>query len=228
MHHGAFGRFDRQRRVRHDLARPRLRFVEQLVGRHHRVDDAHAERVLCVDRFAKQQHFHGPRERDLAREPHGGATAGEQSALGLEDAERRVLRRDPDVGPHQHLHAPGDARSVDCGDHRFPQLEVAKDGREADLRPDLLPFEHVLVHLLGVTGDGGHERLQVGADGEVFAGSGDDRDARALVVAKLFPRRCEVGHVRQVERVAALRPVDRDGGDPVFFGDLDGHVRPFA
>ena len=77
--------------------------------------------------------------------------------------------------------------------------------------------------LVGALGDDRHEALQVGADAVDVADAGQDGDEGVVVVAEAHPGVGELAEVLDVERVARLGAVDRDGDDVAVLLVVDRH-----
>src|SRR6185312_11135889 len=67
--------------------------------------------------------------------------------------------------------------------------------------------------VLGVRRLPGHERLEVHAGAEALAGAGEDPDTELCRVVELVHRRSDALRDGGVDRVALVRPVDRDQKD---------------
>ena len=196
------GRLHRERGIRDDPLRVLARRVEQLLARDDRVQQTHLERALGRNQVGAQQELHRLRPRDLARQAHRRAAAGEQPPLGFHDCELRLGARDADIATAEHLHAARGAEAVDGRDDRLVERPVPQHRTDSVIESVPVHLrEPLLGDLLLELRDLGHVRLEVGAREERFADSGDDRDPRLVVGGKAFPRlaqQLEVLHVRGV------------------------------
>ena len=202
--------------VGQDAGRPALGRGHELVGLDDLVEQPELERPRCGEGLGREQELHRRRERDLPRQAGGGAAAGEEASLRLHHAEGGPRRGDADVDAAEHLHAPGDARTVDGGDDRLVELHVAKHrfGAVGELAAvDLLDLARA--DLLRQRRDLRDVVLQVGAGHEGAGNAGDDRHPEVVVVTEVAPRLGEVAEAVEVEGVAALGPVDRDDDDVI-------------
>ena len=204
-----------------------VRLVEQLVARDDRVQQPHLVRALRRDEICAQQELHRLRERDLARQAHGSATAREQPTLGLHHRELSFRARDTDVDATQHLHSTCGTEAVDGRDDRLPDLRPPQHGLRAVVEPVAVDLaQPFLLDALGDFGDLGDVRLEIRAGEERVADAGDDRDPRPLVLVEALPRHPELLEVLHVGRVPRLGPVDRDAGDVLVVPlVVDGHGR---
>src|SRR4051812_18807320 len=91
---------DRDRRLLRELARPRERGVEQLVVRHHGVDEPEPLGLIRADRVAEQVQLERLALADEPRQALRAAEARDDPEVYLRLAERRRLRGDAEVACH--------------------------------------------------------------------------------------------------------------------------------
>ena len=123
-------RRNRQRRIGRDALGVVVGGIHQLVRRHHPVDQSHRKRAFRVHHVRSQQQLHRERVGHLARQPHRGAAAGEQTALGLHHRESCLGNGDPDIGGAQQLESARDARAVYGGDDRLVDRKPVQDSMD--------------------------------------------------------------------------------------------------
>ncbi len=134
-------------------------------------------------------------DADLLRQPHRQPPGGQQPDPGVGVGEPGLLGGDQDVAVQRQLEPAGDGRAVDGADHRL--------GHRRPLRRD--------VGQLG----GVAQFLEVEARAEHRVGAGEDDDVDGVVGLGIAQRGEELGAQRRRQRVAGLRPVQRQGADPV-------------
>src|SRR6201999_2648818 len=122
-----FGRRHGKRRVDRDALGVLIGGVHQLIVRHHLIDQPHRERAVGVDHARGQQQLHRQRVGQLARQPHGTAAAGKQSALRFHYSESRLRHGDANIGGGQHLESACHTDTVDGGDDRLVDRKLVQD-----------------------------------------------------------------------------------------------------
>jgi len=178
---------------------------KQLGQRIDRVREAYLQRALSLDDFASEDHLLGDRAPDDARQPLGAAEAGDQSKAHLGLPEGRVLGREDEVARHRQLTPAAEREPVHGGDHRlWDRLDV---GRQA------LPEAREVLRLLLI------HRLHLGdvgaRDERAVTGAGEDHHARFAVVPELEEGPMQFRKRLTIQRVAHLRPIDRQRDDEV-------------
>src|SRR5207302_5041635 len=123
--------------------------------------------------------------------------------------EARLVRRIDEVAAQRQADACSRGDAVDRGDHRLRQLADGADERV------VFGGEH------GAEGTLVRAATQVRATAETTAGSSQHDGSDGLVSAGGLERRQELLPHCRVERVEAVRPVERDRGDAVRACDLD-------
>jgi hypothetical protein len=123
-------------------------------------------------------------------------------------ASRCVLAGDPDVARHRQLATAAEREPVDGRDRR---LREGLDGVEGPLHLGVQSRVQVVVPQLGDV------RAR---DERLLPGAGDGDEPHVVALAQLGQRVAQVGQHLPGERVAHLRPGDRDNGEAVV--DLDG------
>jgi hypothetical protein len=83
------------------------------------VGKAHAERFRAADRAPGQNEIDGLRMADQSRQPDGAEIDQRHAETPAENAESRIFGDDAHVGPQRQLHAAGNRKTFDRGDHRF-------------------------------------------------------------------------------------------------------------
>ena len=165
--------------------------------------------ALGADRLAGQGQLHRQVVRDPARQAQQRAGGGHQPALDLGDAEAGVAGGDDEVARQRDLEAAGQRPALDGRDQRLARGPLGDAGEAA---------------VADVRALAGHERLQVHARAERAAGAGEDAGAQRLVLVEPVERGGDPLGDGQVDRVARLRPVDRDDQDlAVGLGADRGH-----
>ncbi len=119
---------------------------------------------------------------------------------------------DPQVAPQRELQAAGDGVALDGRDHRFRQQQPGRAHRRGTVGAG-----RIRLHRPGA------DRLEVGAGAEGAAGAGQDGDARVRVGVEGEEGVVQRLRVLGVDRVAHLRPVDRDDRDRATTLDGDRH-----
>src|SRR5216684_6975385 len=86
-----------QRRALTNLLRDRLAACDQLIHRHHVINETQAQRFLRPDTIAGVEHLERAAEWNQARQALRSAAAREPSEAHLAQTELRVIGRDPNV-----------------------------------------------------------------------------------------------------------------------------------
>jgi hypothetical protein len=175
------------------------RFIEASGG-HHPIDQAPVERRVRVDDVSGQGQLHGALAAHVPGYRHHGGVA-EPAALAARRREAGVFARHRQVGGGDELAACRGREPVHPGHHRLRYL---------------LHHGHQLGARLQQRADPG----QVGACdiGEVMPGAeyravAGQHDAEYVAAAEVAEGSDQLAHVRQGQRIPALRPVHRDGGE---------------
>jgi hypothetical protein len=134
------------------------------------------------------------------------------SGTPKEDPEGGVLGDHAHIGPQRELHAAGDRKSLDCGNHGFRQPQAARPHRRNRI---------VAADLALLVGIARCHRLEVGARAEIAAGAGEHRDRRRCVGIEREKGIVEFARGRAVHGVPAMRSVDGNDGDGAVALDKD-------
>ncbi len=158
---------------------------------------------MVFDHAAGQAPVHRLRLADGARQALRAAHARHRADRHLRLAELRRVRGDDQVAHHRQLAATAQRVARHRGDdglaHRAQRLVVLRD---------VVVAVHLRVAPVG-------HRADVGAGGERLLAAGDHDDRDAGVVVEGAQRRGQLRGERIVQRVEALRAVERDDRDAV-------------
>ena len=181
---------------------------EQLLVRDHVVHQTPVEGGAGVDEVAGGAHLLRPPDADRLRERDGQAPTGHDADPCVGVGEACPLRRHQEVAGQRDLEPAGDRGPVDRTDDGLGM------GWDRRLGEGDGPRAGLALHPGGEVGE-----VEPGAERGVLAGE----DRRVDVVVGLALRQAGADRRDQlaVERVAALGPVERDGGDAV--DDVDEH-----
>ena len=208
----------RERREREHLAAPLDRLLLEPVERHDGVDQPHLERLLGVVLAAQHPELLGLLRPDQRRQQRRAEAAVERADLRPDLAEARVVGGDREVADEvQHVAA---ADRV-AGHHRHHRL-----GQPADLHVQVGDVEAPDARAArDVAGVAAHALVAAGAE-RVRALAGQHDHADLAVLARLVQRVGDLDQRLGPERVADLRAIDGDLGDPL--GDLVADVLVLA
>ena len=187
--------------------------AEHLVGRHEVVDHAEPVRLLGAEPLAGEHQLGGPGRRQRPRQPEQPAGRRDDAPGHLGEPELRVRRRDDEVAGQDQLGAAGQREAGHRGDHRLGARVAHPPGEPALLGGELGPAA-------------GGQRLEVGAGAEVGPRAGEDRDPDLRIGLERRRRLAELAGEVGVDRVALLRPVERDRRDPPVDLVPHGHAVP--
>ena len=120
--HGLHAIADRQRRIRRDLRRNRLRARNKFGGSCHFIDQTDAKRFLCGDHFAGQVELHRDSFADQSRQSLRSAIARNHAELYFRLSELRIVRRNPHRARHRHFASSAERESIDACDYRLAEV----------------------------------------------------------------------------------------------------------
>src|SRR5262249_29358508 len=209
---------DRQGRLRRDgVGRPRRPLVQLLLGRDLR-DEADLVRALCGQALvvAQQREAHDLAEGHDPRHVDG-LERRRHPVRHVWVEEGGVLGGDDELDLAQHVEGAAARDAVDGRDHGLPQVGalgtdvvagiVEHERRAAGSDPvGIGRVAATATHLLHAV-DAGAERL--------LARPGQDDATHVVMAPEAAPQRVELALHERVERVEAVRPVERDPGDAV-------------
>jgi AcrR family transcriptional regulator len=202
----ALGGGDGQRSAGHDVAGEVDGGVERGARLDDAVDDAEGVQALGLDGIAGQRQLHHHVVGHAARQAQQRTGSRDESASYLGQRETRGARGDDEVAGDGHLEPAGHGVSLDGGDERLLR-RLAGHAREASV---------------GIAGlHPPTERPQVHAGGEPAARPGQDGHRQPVVGVEPLQRRADGFGGHSVDRVADLRPVDREHEDTLAFLDAD-------
>ena len=192
------GEARRDRRLRRDRPRDRLRLAEPVLGDAR--DKSRRQRFVRAQEPAREDDVHGDRFPDRARQALRAAGAGDDADAGLRLAELRGRRCDDQVARHRQLVPAAEAVAGDRRDDRRP-------GR-ADPVPalDAARVVHVDRRSRGHLADVGPRR-------ERLLAAGEDDAANPVLAVKLLERLDDAVHQLVGERVQPLGAVHGHDGD---------------
>ena len=185
----------------------------QIVGRHHLVDKADAQRLGRVKALAGQKvalpgtGAHGPQHV-------GGDGGGDQANLHFRQAKVRLLHRHGHVAGGHQAHAPGVHIALHAGDGgvRAGGNGVQHGGQLACVGQ---------VFFAGVVGHGPHP-VEVGPGAKGRAFGGQHHGADIVTLADFGKRGGDFGNHHIAESVADFRLAQGEGGNPGIHGSDDG------
>src|SRR5581483_6027011 len=194
-----------------------LGFLHQPVGRHHPVDETHAQRLGGVDAPAEEQ--------ELLRMLHAEHPGHDEERWGRAELDLRLaeLRR---VGSHRVVAGHGQVAAA--------AEAIAVHGRH-DRKARAPHAQPRLVAVLGVVAPVLHARARlfprrdVEAGAECLAGAGDDQRPDVVVALASVHGSAEVGEQLIGEGVHLLRAVQGEDGERAVLLELDrgvGHDGP--
>ena len=154
---------------------------------------------------------------DQPREPDGATVHQRHTPTAAVHAERRVVRRHPEVGPAREFQASCHRVALDGGDHRLGELQAGRTHRSE--RPDDLLRCDVEHRVAAAVGD----RREVGAGAERAVGAGQDGDRDRVVTVEVDEHVVEQLCGRPVDGVAHLGPVDGDDANGATILDSNRH-----
>ena len=189
-----------------DPTRERVGLRLELVRRHHAIDQPDPLRLARVDDVGGEHQLLRAREADAAREEVRAAGVGNQADPGEQLREAGPVGRHHEIARQGQVTPRARCRSVDHGDRGGAEASQRHD-RAVDRLDPRLPFRrrHRIVP----------HQLDVAARAEVLARAPDHHHPHARVIAESLQRGFEVMAHRHVQRVADLRPVQRDRGHAV-------------
>ena len=187
-----------------------MRLGEQRLGRDQLVEEAPALALLAAERAAGVEELAGAALADDARQDRAGAhvAAGQANAI---EKERRLAARgaQTQVGSHRQDGARAGTHAVNCSDdrlraraHRLHQL--ARHAREHQ------QFGRLQLH------ERTDDLVHITAGAEVVARTGQHDGFDVIRPLELMEQVAQLGIRIERERVLALRPVERDGGNTAF------------
>ena len=162
-------------------------------------------RARAAEKRAPVRNSSRAAERPIFASAYGEITAGRMPSLTSVNAEQRVLGGDDDVADRGEAGAAAERRAVDAADERNRQpIERLEHPRHR------ARVAHVLVARVG---DHLRHPRQVRAGAEHLARAREHRHARGAVGRHRRRPRGQLRDQLLVERVAHLRPIERDADD---------------
>ena len=193
----------RDRRGRRETLRHLHGLVEHRLGGHHVVHQPEAVGLLRGDEVTGHQEFLGAVGAHQQRPQHRAAVAGDDAALHVRIRDASGLGHVHDVAEQRDGGADADRVAVDGRDHRDAHREdVAGHADRLDQQPGVA----VGVTRLGVA----VHVVEVGADAEVLALTGEHHGVGLVVVHDVLVERVQLEVHLRVERVALLGTVEGD------------------
>src|SRR5580658_435293 len=196
----------RQRSVRNDLGRNRLRPRNQLRRRRrHFIDQPNAMRFLRRDHLSRQHHLHCEAFAHQPRQPLRPAVSGNNSELHLGLPELRVFARETHAAGERQFASAAKCKSVNAGNHRLAQILDQIEHALATLR--ILFRRNRILH--GQFADIGSSNKRL------FADASQNDNAEAVVALDVMKRPAQFFDRGTVERVENFGTVDGDVSDRV-------------
>src|ERR1700733_597958 len=216
---GLYRVLPRQRSVRNDLGRNRLRPRNQLRRRRHFIDQPDAMRFLRRDHLSRQHHLHGKAFAHQPRQPLRPAVPRNNSELHLGLPELRIIARETHGAGERQFASAAKCKSVHAGNHRLAQILDQIEHALATLR---ILFRRNRI-LPGQFADIGSSNKRL------FADASQNDNADAVVALNVMKRPAQFFDRGTVERVENFGTVDLDVSDRVFLFEKNvfvGHEHP--
>ena len=201
----------RQRRHREHLATPFDRRLFELGQRDNGVDESHVERFLGVVLTAEEPDLAGLLLAHIGRQQARSVAAVERTDLGSGLTEPGVVGRDRQVAHDVQHVATADGVAGDHGDDRLGRATDLDLQIEHVQATDALVSHVVITDVAVVASDA---LIATRAERQVTL-AGEDDHAHGAVVASIVEGLSQLEQRLGAKRVAHLRPVDGDLGDPL-------------